>query len=51
MPINNNPCDFRKALNNFEKAVYNSREESDARERIKEETKEKERYYFGEESK
>ena len=49
--INNNPCDFRKALNNFAKAVYNSREERDARERIKEETKEMGKYYFGKESK
>jgi len=49
--INNNPCDFRKALKNFAKATYNSREEREARERIKEETEEMERYYFGEESK
>jgi hypothetical protein len=48
---NKNPCDFKEALNNFAKAVYNSREERDARERIKEETKEMGKYYFGKESK
>ena len=48
---NKNPCDLKLALNNFAKAVYNSREVSDARERIKEETKEMERYYFGKEPK
>jgi hypothetical protein len=49
--INNNPIDFRKALNNFAKAVHNSLEEREARERIKEETEKMERYYFGEDSK
>ena len=49
--INNNPCDLKEALNNFAKAVHNSREERETRERIKEETEEMERYYFGEESK
>jgi hypothetical protein len=49
--INNNPIDFKEALSNFAKATYNSREEREARERIKEETEEMERYYFGEDSK
>jgi hypothetical protein len=49
--INNNPCDFKEALNNFAKATYNSREEREARERIKEETEKMERYYFGDKSK
>jgi integrase len=48
---NKNPCDLKLALNNFAKATYNSREEREARKRIKKETEKMERYYFGEDSK